>query len=220
LTLHSDDGDQGFPGALKATITYVWTNANRLITDFMAVVDQPTPVNLVLHGYWNLAGPNSDGNIGDHLLQLDAGAYLPVDPAKIPTGQICPVAGTLFDFRAPQKLADRLDALRHDSGGKDGYDHCWAIDGSGIRRAATLFHPGSGRELVIETDRPGIQVYTANHFDGMVSGRSGLRLAPHCAVALETQGFPNAPNQVGFPDTILRPGQVWRSRTIYSFGVR
>ena len=216
LTLRSADGDQGYPGTLEASVTCVWTADNRLITDFAATSDEPSPINLLLHAYWNLA-PEQGGS-GDHRLEIAADAYLPVDRGGIPTGELRPVAATPFDFRQPRRLADVLRTLQADSGAT-GYDHCWVIAGTGLRRAAILSHPGSGRTLTIETDRPGLQLYTANHFDAAIPARPGRTAAPHCAVALETQAFPDAPNQPLFPDAIVRPGTTWRSRTVYCFGL-
>ena len=220
LALESADGDQGFPGTLVATITYVLTDDNRLVTEFTAKTDKPTPLNLTLHGYWNLAGTASPSDLYRHDLQISAGHYLPVGRAGIPTGEIRAVDGTAFDFRIPQNLGERLQVLAQNPSTADGYDHCWAIGGTGSRQAAILYDPGSGRELRVETDQPGIQVYTANQFEKEPSCRLGEKWARHCAVALETQCYPDAPNQTSFPDTILRPGQVWRSRTVYSFAVR
>jgi aldose 1-epimerase len=220
LALESGNGDQGFPGTVQAAITYVLTGDNRLITEFTAETDEATPLNLSLHGYWNLAGTASPDDLRGHDLQVMAGTYLPVDGAGIPTGELRPVDGTAFDFQTPRNLGERLLRLTEDAATVDGFDHCWAIEGSGLRRAAVLFDPGSGRELVVETDRPGIQVYTANHFDQELSRKFGEEFARHCAVALETQSYPDSPNQSAFPNTILRPGEVWRIRTIYSFAVR
>lgn len=220
LALRSEHGDQGFPGTLEVSITFVWTADNRLIADFAATCDRPTPLNLAVHGYWNLSASGSGEGIAGHELQLAAGSYLPVDCNRIPTGEIRPVQGTAFDFSAAHNLGDRLQALREQPIDEAGYDHCWAIDGRGFRRAAVLYHPISGRELMIETDQPGIQVYTANHFDPSIPTRRGRSCTRHGAIALETQSFPNGPNQPGFPDTILRPGRNWRSRTVFAFGVR
>lgn len=220
LALESRDGDQGFPGTIQATITYVLTSDNQLVTDFAAVTDKPTPLSLSLHGYWNLAGTGLPDDLYGHDLQLSAGHYLPVDQAGIPVGEVRPVRGTAFDFRRPRNLGEGLRTLSQNPATVAGYDHCWAIDGAGLRPAAVLYDPRSGRELMVETDQAGIQVYTANHFDEDRSRPIGEKLASHCAVALETQHYPDAPNQAGFPDAILRPGKVWRSRTIYSFGLR
>ncbi|MBX9644083.1 MAG: galactose mutarotase [Novosphingobium sp.] len=220
LTLTSRDGDQGFPGTLQAAITYVLSEDNRLVTELTARSDKPTPLNLSLHGYWNLAGTASPDDLYRHDLQLLAGRYLPVDRAGIPTGELRAVAGTAFDLRHSQNLGECLRVLAQDPATAEGFDHCWALDGAGLRQAALLHDPRSGRELRVETDQSGIQVYTANHFDSDIMRRLGENHTRHCAVALETQGYPDAPNQSAFPDTILRPGQVWKSRTIYSFTVR
>jgi len=220
LALESGDGDQGFPGTVHATITYVLTEDNRLVTDLTGQTDRPTPLNMSLHGYWNLAGSASPDDLRGHALQVMASHYLPVDRAGIPDGELRTVEGTAFDLRTPRNLGERLRLLTRHSATAGGFDHCWTIEGSGLRRAALLYDPGSGRELAVETDRPGIQVYTANHFDLEASRKFGEEFARHCAVALETQSYPDSPNQPAFPDTILRPGQVWRSRTIYSFAVR
>lgn len=220
LALESRDGDQGFPGTLQAAITYVLTEDDRLVTEFTAQSDQPTPLNLSLHGYWNLTGTASPDDLYRHNLQLLAGRYLPVDCAGIPTGELRAVAGTAFDLRRPQNLGECLQVLAQDPATAEGFDHCWALDGAGLRQAAVLHDPQSGRELRVKTDQSGIQVYTANHFDGHTMSQIGENHTRHCAVALETQSYPDAPNQSTFPDTILRPGQVWKSRTIYSFAVR
>lgn len=220
LEIESGDNDQGFPGTVQATVTYILTPDNRLITDFTAQSDKPTPLNLSLHGYWNLAGSVSPSDLYRHDLQILSGHYLPVDSSGIPTGELRSVAGSAFDFRTPQNLSKRLRRLAHNPLTADGIDHCWAIDGVGSRLAAVLCDPGSGRELKVETDQPGIQVYTANHFNRDSARRIGEDLASHCAVALETQCYPDSPNQAGFPNTILRPGQLWRSRTVYSFAIR
>lgn len=128
----SPDGDQGFPGEVSASATYIWTDDNRLITDFWAIADKPTPINLTLHGYWNLAGTGPDRGIHEHLLQLESAAYLPIDAANIPTAEIRPVAETAFDFRAPHQLGPHLVALVRERASDGGYDHCWVIDGSGL----------------------------------------------------------------------------------------
>jgi aldose 1-epimerase len=211
LTLRSPDGDQGFPGNLDLAITYVWTDDFRLITDFTACSDRPTPFNPSLHAYWNL-GPSLTGLAG-HDLKVNACCYLPVDAGGIPAGGAAPVAGTRFDLRGGQALA----GARGETAPWAGYDHCWAINGTGLREAAVLSHGGSGRVMAVITDQPGIQVYTANHFPVRPEGTQDPAQFRHCAVALETQHFPDSPNRPDFPDTVLRPGQVWHSRTVYAF---
>lgn len=220
LALTSPDGDQGFPGEVRASVTFVWTPDNRLITDFAATATRPTPINLSLHGFWNLSGQPATSGIDDHLLALCSERFLPIDAELIPTGELRPVASTSFDFRSARRLGDGLGAEDRQIAFARGYDHCWAIDGSGVRPAACLYHPPSGRELSVATDQPGIQVYTGNHFNSTITARGGGVCQPHCAVALETQHFPDSPNRPLFPDTILRPGRHFQSRTIYTFTTR
>lgn len=220
LEILSPDGDQGFPGELRVTVTYVWTEDNCLITDFSATTTRPCPVNLTLHGYWNLGGDEAGNGIGEHQLQLFADQYLPRTADGIPTGSIESVTNTPFDFRVSQPISNHLERLDGHAGGDIGIDHCWAVRGSGLRPAALLYDPASGRTLTIDTDQPGIQVYTADHLDATILRRGGLPCEPRCAIALETQQFPDAPNQPDFPDPTLRPETIWHSRTVYSFSVR
>lgn len=220
FTLTSPDGDQGFPGEVQTSITYVWTSGNRLIVEFGATTTRPTPISLSLHAYWNLSGQASVRTIGDHFLTLHAERFLPINAEMIPTGALVAVKGTRFDFRKERSIGHGLVADDPQIAVAGGYDHCWAIDGSGMRPAACLYHPQSGRVLSIATDQPGIQVYTANHFDSRIGALDSNSLQRHCAVALETQQFPDSPNQPSFPDTILSPGQRYSSRTEYSFTTR
>ena len=194
LTHRSPDGDEGYPGNLEVTVTYSVTAENELIVDYHAITDRATPVNLTQHSYFNLAGA---GEILDHILEIEADAITPVDDTLIPTGQILPVAGTAFDFRVARPIGAE-------------YDHNFVIrrEGPGLARAARLEDPGSGRRLEVWTTELGIQVYTGNYLE-----------QPHTGISLETQGFPDAPNQRGFPSVILRPGGEYRSRTVFRFGV-
>lgn len=220
LQLTSPDGDQGFPGEVQASVSFVWTADNRLITNFEATTTRPTPINLSLHSYWNLSGQPARCAIGDHLLTLNANRFLSIDAEMIPTGELVPVQATPFDFRSEQRIAEGLEADHLQIAMAGGYDHCWVVDGSGVRPAARLYHPQSGRVLTIKTDQPGIQVYTANHFGARIATRDGSTPYRHCAVALETQQFPDSPNQPSFPNTILRPGRRLHSRTEYNFTTR
>lgn len=194
LTLHSPNGDQGYPGAVDIEATYLLTRNAELILEYRATADAPTVLNLTNHAYWNLKG---GGLVDDHELSLGADHVLLVDDTQIPIGQPSAVAGTRFDFRS----ARPIDAAQN-----DGYDHCFVLDGE--RPAAVLTEPTSGRRMTVETTQPGVQVYTANHFD-----------PPHSAVALETQGFPDAPNRPDFPSTVLRPGERYDHRTTFLFDV-
>ncbi|BAJ33173.1 MULTISPECIES: aldose epimerase family protein [Kitasatospora] len=219
LRLHSPDGDQGFPGALTAETTYLLDARGELTIEYRATTDAPTVVNLTNHAYFNLAGEGS-GTVLDHLLRVDAAGYLPVDDDLIPLGPVEPVAGTPFDLRTARTLGDRF-ALRHPQLGPagSGYDHTWVLDGTGLRTAAVLTDPASGRRLECRTTEPGLQVYTGNLFDGSVTGRSGRPYRAHAGLALETQHFPDSPNRPDYPSTALRPGEEYRSTTVYRFTV-
>ncbi|WP_405010070.1 aldose epimerase family protein [Kitasatospora sp. NBC_01539] len=218
--LHSPDGDQGFPGALTAQVTYLLDADGALTMEYEATTDAPTVVNLTNHAYFNLAG-EGDGTVLDHVLQVEADHYLPVDPGLIPLGPPAPVAGTPFDLTEPRTLRQGLagpDGQLTAAGG--GYDHNWvlreAADGA-LRRVATLWHPASGRRVECLTTEPGLQVYTGNHFDGSLAGPSGRTYPPFGGVALETQHFPDSPNHPDYPSTVLRPGEGYRSTTVYRF---
>lgn len=222
LTYTSADGEEGFPGTLAARVTYTLTAGDELIFDYHATTDRPTPVGLTQHSYFNLAG---DGrrDVLDHLLTIDASRFTPVGAALIPTGELRSVAGTPFDFTTPARIGERID--RDDAqlriGG--GYDHNFVLDRAAdgtLARAARLEDPGSGRVLEILTTEPGIQLYSGNSLDGRLAGKRGRRYYRHYGVALETQHFPDSPNRPAFPSTILRPGEEYRSRTVYRFSVR
>lgn len=214
LTLVSADGDQGFPGRLTISLTYRLTHDDRLTLDYLALTDRATVLNPTHHSYFNLSG-DPERLILDHDLQIEADGYAPYGPGKIVTGELAPVAGTPFDFRSA-RLIGRDPATPDEQlriGG--GYDHSFAIRGSGLRRACTLSDAFSGRRLQVWTTEPALHVYPANTID--MIGRGGVPYRPHCGVALETQHFQNSPNQPGFPSTILRPGETFRSRTEYRF---
>ena len=216
FSLISDDGDQGFPGTVSVSTTYVWTDDYRLIVDFAASADKVTPFNIAQHSYWNLGG-SAEPDIHDHWLSINGDHVLAVTDDLIPTGALDPVLGTVFDFRQPKCLGDMLadPALAATAG----LDHCWALGGTGLREVASLFHPPSGRRLTIATDQPGIQVYTGNHLGGGPNSKTGKPYHRHAGIALETQHFPDSPNHPHFPDTILRPDMPFHSRTVFAFGV-
>ncbi|GAA1941828.1 aldose epimerase family protein [Kitasatospora viridis] len=214
--LHSPDGDQGFPGALDAEVTYLLDPAGDLSISYRATTDAPTVVNLTNHAYFNLAGERC-GTVLDHLLRVEANGYLPVDARLIPLGQVEPVGGTPFDLRGASRIGDQLAAGHPQVRRAAGFDHNWVLDGTGFRRAAVLVHPDSGRRLDCLTTEPGIQVYTGGHFDGSLAGRSGRPYWAHAGIALETQHFPDSPNRPDYPSTVLRPGEEYRSTTVYRF---
>jgi aldose 1-epimerase len=198
-------------------VTYWLTDANELTWEADATTDKPTIVNLVQHTYWNLSGDQSRP-VTDHRLMLAADAYLPTDYGLIPTGQLAPVASTPMDFRTPTAIGTRInthfDALK--LGG--GYDHCWVLDGSpGIRLAARVTDPASGRIMEILTDQPGVQFYCGNFLDGTASGKKGVKIGFRTGLCLETEGFPDAPNHPDFPNAVLRPGQTYRHTMVVRF---
>jgi aldose 1-epimerase len=209
--LSSPDGDQGYPGAMEVTVTYLLTAAGELRIDYRANTTKPTPVNLTNHSYWNLAGT---GTILGHQLMLNADTYTPVDADSIPTGVLAPVAGSPMDFTAPLAMGHNLGRLTNIP---QGYDHNWVINGGGaaLARVAVVTDPKSGRTLEVLSDQPGVQFYTGNFLDGTVTGKGGTVYARHAGFCLETQHFPDSVNHPNFPTTILRPGEVYRSTTIY-----
>lgn len=234
----SPDGDQGYPGTLRASVTYLLTDANELVVDWHATTDRATHVNLCQHSYFNLAGHGA-GDVLDHVLTVNADRYLPVDPELIPTGELRSVDGTPFDFRAGAPIGARIADDDEQLAIGRGYDHCFELipergpeaESAGARErerepererllnfAAQLLDPASGRVMEIWTTEPGMQLYTGNRL-GIPGGKAGAAYGPHAGVALETQHFPDSPNRPECPSTLLRPGATYRSKTLYRFGV-
>jgi aldose 1-epimerase len=208
----SPDGDEGYPGRLDVGVIVMLTDADELVIDYSATTDQPTPVNLTNHSYFNLAAM---GNILGHELTLAAEAYTPTDATLIPTGEIRPVQGTPLDFTRPMSMGARLDQL---DGEPRGYDHNFVVDHrGGLTPAARVFEPGTGRVMEVTTSEPGLQLYTANYLDGTQTGKRGQRYSRYAGFTLEAQHFPDAVNQPAFPSTILRPGQTYHQTTVYRF---
>ena len=213
LTYESPDGEGGYPGALAVRVTYTVTDAGEWTVDYHATATWPTPVNLTQHTYFNLAG---EGSALSHRLTSPARRYVPVDGDGIPTGPPEPVEGTPFDFRAGRALGEEIGEGHRQLAQVGGYDHTLVVPGGGLRLAARLDDPASGRAVTVRTTEPGVQLYTANHVGG-IQGKGAGPYRAHDGVALETHRFPDAPNRPGFPDTVLRPGETYASRTVYAF---
>lgn len=215
----SHHGDEGYPGTLTTKVTYTLTDGNELKWEAEATTDAPTIVNLVHHSYWNLSGDPTT-SINDHILTLEADHFIPTDAGLIPTGEKAPVSGTPMDFTKPivigARINDSFDALKL----AGGYDHAWLLKpGEGVRSAARLKDPKSGRVLEIFTNQPAIQFYGGNVLDGTVAGKGGVKYAHRTACCLETENFPDAPNQPSFPSAVLRPGETYRHVMIHKFSV-
>jgi aldose 1-epimerase len=220
LSRVSPDGEEGFPGTLAATVTYLLDDENRLRIDYQAETDRPTVVNLTNHSYWNLSGEGS-GSADHHLLQVNASRYTPVDARQIPTGELAPVAGTPLDFTTPAPFGERSGANHPQILLGLGIDHNFVLDrapgSASLIEAAILRDPRSGRVLTVWTTEPGIQVYGGNYLNGSLVGTSGRAYRQGDGIALETQHFPNSPNEPRFPSTVLRPGETYRSTTLFGF---
>lgn len=223
LRLVSEDGDQGYPGRLEASATIAWTADHALDIVLEARCDTPTVVNLAHHGYWNLAGEGS-GTVDDHAVRVRADAFLPVDESLLPTGELRSVAGGPFDLRQERRLGDVLRAADTQVARGRGVDHCFVVgrDGAGpddLVEAVRLRDPGSGRTLRLSTTEPGVQVYAGGHLDGSIVGPSGRRYRQGDGLALEPQRFPDAVHHPHFPSVVLRPGEVYRQRSVFALGV-
>jgi len=220
LTHISPDGDEGYPGRLEASVTFTLTDADELRIDYLATTDRPTIVNLTNHSYFNLADPGS-GCILNHEIVINADRFTPVNADLIPTGEIRPVDGTPMDFRRMTPIGSRIDDDDEQLRLSNGYDHNWVLNRSSEEPtlAAKVHEPKSGRVLEVLTTEPGVQFYTGNFLDGSFFGEAGRPYGRRSGFCLETQHFPDSPNQPDFPSTILRPGETYRSTTIYRFRV-
>jgi len=218
FTYESPDGEEGYPGNLSAKVTYLLTTDNRLIFSYQATTDKPTPVNLTQHSYFNLAGPSSD-SILDHEMMIAADHFTPIDEGLIPTGELATVEGTSFDFRAPTRIGERIE-----NGGEQlefglGYDHNYVLSdmSEGMNLAARVIEPVSGRIMEVRTEEPGLQFYSGNFLDSSITGKGGNVYEHRSGFCLESQHFPDSPNQPSFPTTILLPGETYSTSTVYAF---
>lgn len=219
----SPAGEEGYPGTLDVTVEYRLAGERGLRIDYLATTDAPTVLNLTNHAYWNLGGEGS-GTIEDHEIMLNAGHYTPVKPNQIPNGRIDPVAGTALDFTTSRRIGDRIRSDQEQMVWSRGYDHNFVLDRDArgpddLALAARLIDPVSGRTLEVTTSEPGVQFYTGNFLDGTLVGPSGSTYRQGDGLALETQHFPDSPNNPHFPTTVLRPGEEFRSTTVFTFGI-
>jgi aldose 1-epimerase len=220
LRYASPAGEEGYPGMLRAAVTYSLTDRGELRIDYAARADETTVVNLSQHSYFNLAGAGR-GDVLGHELTIDADHYLPIDETSIPTGVVASVAGTPFDFREPAAIGSRIAYDDEQLARGRGYDHNFVLRrrGPGLVPAARLVEPASGRRLDVQTTEPGLQLYSGNRLDGRIRGKSGRAYAARAGLSLETQHFPDSPHHPEFPSTILQSGQEYRSTTVFTFGV-
>ena len=222
LSILSPDGAEGYPGNLKVTMTYALTPDNEFKITYRATTDKPTVVNLSHHGFFNLKGECA-GTINDHLLTINADYITPVDSVLIPTGELMPVAGTPFDFNQPTVIGDRVNDDNEQLRCGNGYDHNWVLRRStadDVELAATVYEPTSGRVMEVYTNQPGLQFYGGNFFDGNGIGKCGDTFKYREAIALETQKFPDGPNQPQFPSVRLNPDEEYYHVCIYKFSVK
>ena len=221
FTMRSPDGDEGYPGNLDVTVVYTLSDANELSIDYAAKTDKPTVLNLTNHAYWNLAGASPSNDVLKHKLHLNAEKYVEPNAELIPTGKLAPVAETPLDFTKSEVIGARIDKLKVGEGNPGGYDHCYVISTDASDRKPTLAakveDPDSGRVMEVRTSEPGVQLYTGNFLDGS-AGNGGFN--KHGAFCLETQHFPDSPNQKSFPTTELRPGKEFKSKTVHIFSVK
>lgn len=216
LTYHSKDGEEGYPGNMDISVTYTLTADNSIRIEYKATTDKACPVNLTNHAYFNLSA-GLDSTVKEHELMIKAAGFTPVNDQLIPTGKIEPVAGGPMDFNTPKLIGRDIDKVA------GGYDHNWVLSrsGTGLELIASLFHPKSGRFMEVFTTEPGIQFYSGNFLNGTLTGaKYGRSYIQHSGLCLETQHFPDSPNQPSFPSTVLKPGETYSQTTVYKFSVK
>jgi aldose 1-epimerase len=222
MTLHSPDGDQGFPGNLHVIVYYILTDENELIVDYSATTDKPTVINLSQHSYFNLSG-HASGPVLNHELVINADNFTPVDQNLIPTGEIRPVEGTAFDFRTPHLIGERIANAEEQLVLGLGYDHNFILNkerAGELTFAASAYDIISGRFMEVYTTQPAIQFYTGNFLDGSAIGKGGKPYVYRSGFCLETQHYPDSPNHPNFPSTVLRPGEEYKHQTVFRFTVK
>ncbi|AVR46230.1 galactose-1-epimerase [Christiangramia fulva] len=223
LTHTSKDGAGGYPGNLDVTVIYTLNKDNSLDISYEATTDKTTIVNLTNHSYFNLSGDFSE-KILDHLVEINADQFLPIDKTLIPTGELKSVEGTPFDFTQPTQIGKALELENSNEQLKrgPGFDHCWVLNNqdSGVRFAASAYHPESGRFMEVYTNEPGLQFYTGNFLDGTLPAKGGGTYGKRTGFCMETEHYPDSPNQKGFPSVVLKPGEKYTSQTSYKFSVK
>ncbi len=218
LSYLSKDMEEGYPGNLNAEVTYTLTDDNTVRLDYKATTDKKTVINLTQHTYFNFNGGKS--NILDHEVSINADRFVPVDEGLIPTGELRPVENTPFDFRTPFRIGERINADNEQIRLGKGYDHCWVLNGEGLKVAAEVYDPSSGIEMTVRTTEPGVQFYTGNFLDGSLTGKNGVVYNQRMGFCLETEHFPDSPNQSSFPSVVLSPGETYSTQTSYQFSTR